>query len=148
MRERTFTDIAIGIANVALFIAFIAMLIWVGDKPYWLASTLVVLFLIASWALATTAQVRAESRLDEVELAASRFGARWGLVAGVVFLLVLSFLPPIQLLLGEIAGAIGSTSGYPRAVEPRMFMFGVVCTFFAQEIFRFVFAAAWKWSKR
>jgi formate hydrogenlyase subunit 3/multisubunit Na+/H+ antiporter MnhD subunit len=93
-------------------------------------------------------QVRAERRLDEVELAAARFGGRWGLVAGVVFVIALIYLPPIQLLLVELGAVLGRKSGYPRAVEPRLFMFGVVCTFLAQDIFRFILAAAWKWSKR
>jgi hypothetical protein len=148
MKEKTFTDTALGVAQIPLAVAFVAALIWVADKPNWLGSSLIVVFIIASYALGITSQVRAENRLDEVELAAVRFGARWGHVAGVAFVLVLTFLPPVQSLLAGFAGALGRTSGYPGAVEPRMFLFGVTCTFAAQEVFRSVLAAAWKWSKR
>ena len=148
MKEKTFTDTALGIAIFALFVAWVVTLIWVVDRAPWLQTAHVLFFVIATFGVSAAAQVRADSRLDEVELAAARFGARWGLVGGVAFMTVLTFLPPIYSLLAEIAGVISRAEGYPMAVEARMFLFGIVTTFFAQETFRSVFAAAWRWSKR
>jgi hypothetical protein len=148
MKQKTFADTALGITTFLMAVVFLVSVIWLAKKPYWLASAFILLATLVTWALATLMQVRAEGRLDEVELSAARFGGRWGLVAGVVFVVTLTYLPPIQSLLVELGAAFASTSGYPRAVEPRLFMFGVVCTFIAQELFRSLLAAAWKWSKR
>ena len=94
-------------------------------------------------------QARDDGRLDEVELAAARFGARWGLVAGVALMSGLIVLPPFHSLLTEFAGVLaGFPNGFPRAVEGRMFLLGMVSTFVAQEAFRSLLTAGWKWSKR
>jgi hypothetical protein len=92
--------------------------------------------------------VRADSRLDEVELAAARFGARWGLVSGVLFMIVLTLLPPVHALLAEIATAFGRIEDNSMTAESRLFLLAIVTTFIAQETFRSVFSAAWTWSKR
>lgn len=148
MKQKTFADTLLGITTFAAVILAVATVIWLVDKPHWLASASILLAFLIVWALGTLMQVRAERRLDEVELAAARFGGRWGLIAGVVFVLMLTYLPPIQSLLVDLGAALGRSSGYPRAVEPRLFLFGVVCTFMAQEVFRSLFAGVWKWSKR
>jgi len=148
MKQKTPADTALGITTFAVGIVSLVTVIWLAAKPHWLASAAILLAFLVMWALSTLMQVRAERRLDEVELAAARFGGRWGLIAGVVFVLMLTYLPPIQSLLVDLGAALGRSSGYPRAVEPRLFLFGVVCTFLAQEIFRSLFAGAWKWSKR
>lgn len=148
MKKKTFTDTALGIAPFALFVAWVVTLSWVRDGGPWLRAAPTLFFFIALYGVAVVAQVRADGRLDEVELAAARFGARWGLFVGVAFMTVLTFLPPIHSLLAEIAGVFGSIDNRSMTRESRLFLFAIATTFIAQETFRSVFAAAWRWSKR
>ena len=148
MREKTLTDTALDIAPVALFVAWVATLFWVGDGGAWLRAANILVFFIAAYATGAVAQVRADRRLDEVELAAARFGARWGLVTGVAFVSALTFLPPVHSLLADLADVFGRIEDDSMTGESRLFLFAIAMTFMAQEAFRTVFSAAWKWSKR
>jgi hypothetical protein len=148
MKQKTAVDTALGLAMAALIVGWVVSLIWAAQQPDWLRSAHTLIFIIVVSAVGAAMQVRADGRLDEVELAAARFGARWGLVAGVAFMNVLIFLPPFQSLLTESADAFRRFNGYPRAVEGRMFLLGMVSTFVAQEAFRSLLAVGWKWSKR
>ena len=148
MKQKTAIDTALGFALAVLAVGWIVSMVWVARQPDWVRSAQSVFFLIATSAVGATMNARADGRLDEMELAAARFGARWGLVAGVAFMNVLIFLPPVQSLLTEFAGALPRFNGFPRAVEGRIFLLGVVCTFVAQEAFRALLTAGWKWSKR
>ena len=148
MQRKTFTDTAFAIAPVALFVAWVVTLFWVGDGRPWLRAAHTLIFFVALYGVGAVMQVRADRRLDEVDLAAARFGARWGLFVGVAFMTLLSFLPPIHSLLAEIAGVFGGLDDNSMTRESRLFLLGIVTTFVAQETFRSVFAAAWKWSKR
>jgi hypothetical protein len=148
MKQRTAVDTALALAMAVLGVGWIVSLVWIAGQPDWVRSVQSVFFLITVWAVSATQQVRADGRLDEMELTAARFGARWGLVAGVAFISALTYLPPFQSLLLESAAAFGQANGYPRAVEARMFLLGIVSTFVAQEAFRSLLAAGWKWSKR
>jgi hypothetical protein len=148
MKKKTFTDTALGIAPVALFVAWVGTLYWVGGGGPWLRAANILVFFIAIYGVSAAAQVRADRRLDEVELAAARFGARWGLVTGVAFVTLLTFLPPIHSLLAEVAGVFGRIEDEAMTLESRLFLLATVTTFIAQETFRSVFAAAWKRSKR
>ena len=148
MTQKTATDTALGFAGAVLTVGWIVSMVWSQQQPDWVRAAVTLFFLIAISAAGATAHARADARLDEVELAAARFGARWGLVAGVLFMNVLIVLPPFHSLLTEIAGALRGFNGFPRAVEGRMFLLGIVSTFVAQEAFRVLLAAGWKWSKR
>jgi hypothetical protein len=148
MKKKTFTDTALGIAPVVLFVAWAGTLYWVGGGAPWLRAVHTLVFFIALYGVAATAQARADGRLDEVELAAARFGARWGLVSGVAFMTVLSLLPPIHSLLAEIADVFSRIEDKSMTGESRLFLFAITMTFIAQETFRSVFTAAWRWSKR
>jgi hypothetical protein len=148
MKEKTFTDTALGIAPVALFVAWVGTLYWVGGWGPWVRSAHILFFFIAIYGIGAVVQARADGRLDEVELAAARFGARWGLVSGVAFVTLLTFLPPIHALLAEVAEAFGRIEDKTMTRESRLFLLGIATTFVAQETFRSVFTAAWRWSKR
>jgi len=148
MREKNFTDTALSVAIVALAVAWVVTLFWVAGGGPWLRTAHILFFVIAIYGVSAAAQVRADRRLDEVELAAARFGARWGLVGGVAFMTVLTFLPPIHSLLAEIAGSLSRIEDRGMTGESRLFLLGIFTTFMAQETFRTVFTAAWKWSKR
>jgi hypothetical protein len=148
MKTKTFADTALGIAPVALFVAWVVTLFWVGDGRPWLRAAHTGFFFVTLYGVAAVAQIRADGRLDEVELAAARFGARWGLFVGVAFMTLLSFLPPIHSLLAELAGVFGGLDDNSMTRESRLFLLGIATTFVAQETFRSVFTAAWRWSKR
>jgi hypothetical protein len=148
MNEKTFTDTALAVAPVVLFVAWVVTLFWVGGGEPWLRAAHILVFFVAVSGVGAAAQVRADRRLDEVELAAARFGARWGLVTGVAFMSALTFLPPIHSLLAEIAGSLSRIEDRGMTGESRLFLLGIFTTFMAQETFRTVFTAAWKWSKR
>lgn len=148
MKQKTFTDTALGLAPVALFVAWAGTLYWVGGGPPWVRAAHMLVFFIAAYVVGAAAQVRADRRLDEVELAAARFGARWGLVTGVAFMSALTFLPPIHSLLAEVGDVFGRIEDNSMTRESRLFLLGIVATFVAQESFRAVFTVAWKWSKR
>lgn len=108
----------------------------------------ILLFFIAAYGVGAVAQVRADRRMDEVELAAARFGARWGLVSGVFLITILTLLPSVHSLLAEIVSAFSRIEDDSMTGESRLFLLAVVTTFIAQETFRSVFSAAWTWSKR
>jgi hypothetical protein len=148
MKEKTFTDTALAVAPVVLFVTWVVTLFWVAGGEPWLRAAHILVFFVAAYGVGAAAQVRADRRLDEVELAAARFGARWGLVTGVAFMSALTFLPPIHSLLAEIAGALSRIEDRGMTGESRLFLLGIVTTFMAQETFRTAFTAAWKWSKR
>jgi hypothetical protein len=148
MKEKTFTDSALGFAQFALFAAWVATLVWTRPGGPWQRTALFLLFLIASFGVGIVAQVRADRRLDDVELAAARFGARWGLVAGVALMTCLVMLPPVHTLLAETADSFGRIESRAMTVESRLVLLAIVTTCIAQETFRSIFTAAWKWSKR
>jgi hypothetical protein len=149
MKDKTFTDIALGVAPIVLFAVWVATLIfWMRDGEPWQRAAHFLFFLIAAYGVGAVAQIRADRRLDEVELAAARFGARWGLLSGVAFMTVLTLLPPIHSLLAEIAGVFGRIEDRSMTLESRLFLLAIVTTAIAQETFRSIFTAAWKWSKR
>jgi hypothetical protein len=148
MKKKTFADTALGIAPLGLFVVWVVTLYWVRGGGPWLGTASTLIFFIAIYGVSAAAQVRAERRLDEVELAAARFGARWGLVSGVAFMTFLTLLPPIHSLLAEIAGVFSRIESRSMTLESRLFLLAIATTFLAQETFRSVFAAAWRWSKR
>jgi hypothetical protein len=148
MKKRTFTDTALGIAMVAWPVAYVATLYWMRGESPWLRTLHTLLFFGGAYGISFAMQARADRRLDEVELAAARFGARWGLVSGVALMTILTLLPPVHPLLAELTDAFGRIQDRSMTAESRLFLFAIVTTFIAQETFRSVFAAAWRWSKR
>ncbi len=148
MMPKTAADTALRFAIAGLLVGWLVSMVWAVGQPDWVQSAQTLFFLIAVSAVGATIQARDDGRLDEVELAAVRFGARWGLVAGVALMNVLVFLPPFPSLLTEIVDVLHRTNGFPRAVEARVFLLGIVSTFVAQEACRALLSAGWKWSKR
>jgi hypothetical protein len=54
----------------------------------------------------------------------------------------------VHTLLADLAGFFGRIQDRSMTAESRLFLFAIFTTFVAQEFFRSVFAAAWRWSKR
>ena len=148
MQEKPFPHIRIGLIFVALAIAFLVTLAWVAERVPELRTAHFVFFFLMACGIGVAVEVRADRGLDEVELAASRFGYRWGLLCGVNLLSLLTFLPPVQMLLADTAAALGRIQDKTMTAESRLFLLGIFCTFVAQMTFRSLFSAAWKWSKR
>jgi uncharacterized membrane protein len=147
MQTRNSADTALGFALAGLVIAFVVSLTWVAQLSDWLRSLQVVSFVIAVYVVSTIMQTRAERRMDEVELAAARFGARWGLVIGIALLVILILLPPSQNFLVGFASSLESAEANTLPGDVQMFLLGIVSAMVAQEASRFVLVAGWKWSK-
>jgi hypothetical protein len=148
MKTKTLADTALDIAPIALFVTWVVTLFWVGDAGPWVRAANILFFFSAAYGVGAVAQARADRRLDEVELAAARFGARWGLMTGVAFVSALTFLPPIHSLLADVASAFSRIEDQAMTGESRLFLLGIVTTFIAQETFRSIFTIGWRWSKR
>jgi hypothetical protein len=86
--------------------------------------------------------------MDEVELAAIRFGAQWGLITGTAVIVALWYMPPFQSLLVQFASSLDSPGGSQAPLPARMFLVGVVGLFVTQELARVAITAGWKWSMR
>jgi hypothetical protein len=148
MKERTFTDTALTVAIFAMPFVLVATLFWVTREAPGLRTAHTFVFYLSLFALVAAKEARADERLDEVELTAARFGARWGLLGGFAFMFFLTLLPPVHPLLADMADALGRVEDDTMTGESRLFFLGGLTMFFAQQIFRSVLAATWKWSKR
>ena len=142
--RRSLMDRAIGVAPYALAILFIASWPWVlkGENR---ATTL--LFQVAIVLVASMlAEAYREHRIDEVELAAVRFGTTWGTFVGMCVVILLTFMPSIQSLLVAVADWMDEPGN--MSIERRLFIFGVTLTLILQLILRSLLTACWKLSKR
>ncbi len=148
MKKKTVLDTVLAITPVVLFLAWVGTLFWVGGAGPWVRAVHILIFFVAMYGVGVVIQVRADRRLDEVELAAARFGARWGVVGGVALMTILTFLPPVHSLLAALASVFGGIEDESMTRESRLVLFAILATSVAQEIFRSLFTAAWKWSKR
>ena len=145
MERKTFTDTALNLGAATLLIGWlVTTLVWSVRWPGWLQALHTLVFVGGIYALSAIGQVRRERRMDEFQLAARRFGAQWGMFAGVALMVVLG-LSPFQ---GVIAQWVNQTSDGTPPVPTRMFLLGIASTFVAQEISRVALTAGWKWSKR
>lgn len=148
MKERTFTDTALNIAIFASPVVFVATLFWVTREAPGLRTAHFFVFYLVVVAVAAAREVRADARLDEVELTAARFGARWGLLGGSAFMFFLTFLPAVQPLLANLADALDRIEDRSMTGESRLFLLGGLTMFLSQEILRSGLAAMWMRSKR
>jgi len=146
MERKTFTDTALNLGTALLVIGWMVTLVWSLRRPGWLQAMHTLVFVGGTYALGAVKQVRRERRLDEVELAARRFGAQWGMFAGVALVTVISL--PSQELIARFADWLRRSTETTTPITARMFLLGVVGTFVAQEISRVAMTAGWKWSKR
>jgi hypothetical protein len=148
VQKKTFTDTALTLALGGLFVSFVVSLAWVLRLPEWQQASVILSFAAVTFGLSAVKQARLERRIDEVELAALRFGSRWGFYAGIAVLSLVFFLPPFQsFLIGVEAWFENSGSGH-LPIPARMFLLGIVSTFVVQETARALITAGWKWSKR
>jgi hypothetical protein len=148
MKEKTFTDTALTIALLAMPFVFVATLFWVTREAPGLRTAHTFVFFLCLHALVTTKEARADEQLDEVELTAARFGARWGLLGGFSFMAFLTLLPPVHPLLADIADYLGRVEDRSMTGESRLFLLGGVTMYVSQLIFKSVLAATWTWAKQ
>jgi uncharacterized membrane protein YgdD (TMEM256/DUF423 family) len=145
MERNTLADTALNLGAAVLGIGWIVGLAWSSRWPGWLQVVHTLVFVGGIYALGAIGQVRRERRMDEVQLAARRFGAQWGMFAGVALMVVLGLSSPFQELMSRW---VIPTSDSIATMTTRMFLLGVTSTFVAQEISRVAMTAGWKWSKR
>jgi hypothetical protein len=145
MERKTFADTALNLGAAILGIGWIVGLAWSSRWPGWVQALHTLVFVGGIYGLGAVGQVRRERRMDEVQLAAHRFGAQWGMFVGVALMVILGLSSPFQVL---IAQWVNQTSDGTPPVPNRMFLLGIVSTFFAQEISRVALTAGWKRSKQ
>jgi hypothetical protein len=148
MQKKTFTDTALNLAVAGLLASFIVSLWWVLRLPEWQQASVILLFTAVMFGLGAVKQARRERRIDEVELAALRFGSQWGLYAGIAVLCLAFFLPPFQSFLVGVDAWFENSGSGDMPIPARMFLLGIVSTFVVQEAARVLITAGWKWSKQ
>jgi hypothetical protein len=91
--------------------------------------------------------VRRDRRRDEVQLAASRFGTRWALLASITLAVGAAFVPAAQSLLIRVGEALSeSNPALPATVG--MFVVGVSLSIVVQQLAAQALSLAWTLSRR
>jgi hypothetical protein len=148
VQKKTLTDTALSLALAGLFVSFVVSLAWVVSLPEWQQASVILSFAAATFGLSAVKQARRERRIDEVELAALKFGSQWGLYAGVAPLSLVFFLAPVQSFPIAVEAWFENSGSGHLPIPARMFLLGIVSTFVVQEAARGLITAGWKWSKR
>lgn len=129
---------------VALFAAMFAVMVnkRAFDPPFYTAVlfTLMAAGLVLGWLY----EARRERQLDELELAAASFGARWSAGALATTLVLLLFVAPLQ------DGIVHIADNFEGEVPPPVgiFILGFVLAVFIQLGAKSVIGAVWMWTKR
>jgi protein-S-isoprenylcysteine O-methyltransferase Ste14 len=87
---------------------------------------------------------RAQRHLDEMDIAAAGFAARWSTVAVVLLAVFATFFAPIHPVLSEIYASISPDAEAP----PQMFVMGVVAALVVRGTAAILLRAAWMHTRR
>jgi len=148
VQKKTFTDTALSLAIAGLLVTFIVSMVWIVRLPSWQQASVILAFNAVAWGLDALKRARRERRLDEVELAALRFGSQWGLYGGIAVIQLMLFVPPFQSFLVGLDTWFEENVSGALPTPAVMFMLGTLATFAAQETARVLITAGWKWSKQ
>ena len=88
------------------------------------------------------------TRLDEMELAAASFGARWGIAAVIFIALLVTFFAPLQDGIVAIVDVPNVRENPPVPLPAVVFAAGLVTAMLIQLSAAFVIARVWTWTKR
>jgi hypothetical protein len=150
--ERTALDAAL-FAVLPLSLIVCAITLWrVPDVTPDVVTSLLAALTVINLAAGVGVQARRQGRMDEVQVAATRFGALWGPIAVAIFIFLVVFVPPAQSAVAgfgawyEARYEDPGTSGVSPAVA--QFAFGAVAALFVQLAAQSALRATWMWSKR
>jgi hypothetical protein len=140
MNRRTYTRARL--AFLVLVVAYIVSLAWLKSGA---AKGSMLMVLVIGGLLLEALNQRT---LDEVELAAERFGMHWGtLVAGsVMFPLLL--LPPVQSFVFGAERWMNQPGNAPLPTSVTLVILGMLMMAFGQLVASRLIAAGWKFLKR
>lgn len=137
--------------DIALVASLVAAIVVMGNREalssplyFVLVAGLLVTVTVLGW----WREAQRESKLDELELAAASFGARWSIaVVGIVAFLIL-FITPIQQGIVWFAAAYEANEGRPLPAAVGVFVCGFVLAQVVSLTAKSVIGAIWTWTKR
>jgi hypothetical protein len=136
--------VLLGITGLSLAFAWI----WFAKRLSDDGQTIGLVALLAFFVLiAIVENVRRDRRLDEMELAASRFGARWALVASSI-LLCIPFMPAVQSLIVALEMELTGSGNEQLPTAVKIFVIGMVCSIVVQQLTAKALSAIWTLAKR
>lgn len=133
---------------VAFLIALFAVLVNKHALSPPVYMTLLVGLMLTATVIGWWREARKERQLDEVELAAASFGARWSMAAVGAIVLLLLFVPPLHDAIVWFAQAYEANEDRPLPAPVGVFVFGFVLAMFVQLAAKSALGAAWIWTKR
>jgi hypothetical protein len=133
---------------IASVVAWFAVLVnkHAFDPPIYsaLLFTLMLMATLFGW----WREMEKERELDELELAAASFGARWGVGVLAISALLLLFVTPLQDAIVLFAESYEDNEGRPLPAPVGVFIMGFLLAVFLQQIAKSALGAMWKWTKR
>ena len=133
---------------VASLAIFIAVLINASSPVDPITSVLLLVLTLAVTAVGVWRESNKEQSLDEVQLASTSFGARWGISAVIFVTLLATFFAPLQGMIEFAGSSFEAAEGGPFSVPVRLFILGLVCAMVIELLAKLVAAAIWRRSKR
>lgn len=123
---------------------FAAILVWTWDMPDPQRALVLVPFVLLVAAVSYLIDERAQRRLDEMEMAARGFAARWSGVAVLLLLVLSAFLA--RPLLNELYAGIPR---HAHADAPQqMFILGILAALAARGLGTLLLRSAWHYARR
>jgi hypothetical protein len=138
----------LGLAQLGILIVFVATLIGAQGAPEGVRAAVFIGLGLAAVTLGVFGQIRGQQRLDEVEVAAMRFGAQWSTVAATLLLILTLFLPPMHALLIGLESWFEPSPGYAPVPAPvGTFVMGGFAVLGVQAVAALALRAVWMRSK-
>jgi len=131
----------------AAFAAMIAVLVNRRALDPALYTALLVAVMFAATVLTWWYEAHKERLLDELELARASFGARWGMGALSMFVLLLLFVTPLQDAIVWFAESYEDNDSRPLPAPVGVFVMGFVLAMVMHMIARSLLGALWMWTK-
>ncbi|GEM_PF-2782691 len=133
---------------IILCLGLLVMVIWREAFPPGLHTGLVIVALIGIGIVNTLREAHKEAQLDEMQLAAASFGARWAVTIPITMMLLLNFFPPIRDTAIAFLEVLAGPSDSPFPPLLRVFVMGMVLAVILQLAGKSLIAAIWTWRKR
>ena len=133
----------IALAAVALPF-FVAVVWWTRDTPDTERGLILMGIVIATTVIGVFIDARAQRHLDEMEIAAAGFAARWSTVAVGLLAAFALFFIPFHSVLNELYASIRPDADGP----PQMFVMGVVAALVVRALAAMLLRAGWMHAKR
>ena len=132
---------------LALCATFIAIIIGRDAFSPTAYMTVLIIVVAAMGVLNTLREAYKESQLDEMQLAAASFGARWAVTIPLTLMLLVLFIPPLQNAVLSFTEALYASSQSPLPPLIRVFIMGAVLAVILQLSGKLLISAIWTRTK-